>query len=319
MGQHFLLLTQAQVTFYLQAFYVGNGTYNCSTAFIKLALLFQYLKVYARNTWMHRLILASIVFTAMWGFSYSVIAWMPCIPVADFWNNPEIVRCYGYGSDVATEFVGTYESHTAVNLLLDLLVLGIPLPLLFNKHTGPAQRWRIVALILMGLLVIGIAIWRLKTIIDHQAATYPTHDPTWYGPITMVLAVLEVDVAAVCASIPIFWPALTSEWGRILVTNEIRITTEDRFNDDDQSALTAIDRHGGRAHSRTESTSPLSDLKRVSSSRSVARGKETHYQDTYILQQVDPFRGETLDAGHRVEASSSNRNHSKTRKWLSLR
>ena len=79
----------------------------------------------------------------------------------------------------------------------------------------------------------GIAGWRLQTITSHQAATYPTRDPTWYAPVTFILAAVEVDVAAICASIPIFYPvvaaAATEPWGRIFITHEVRITREDRF------------------------------------------------------------------------------------------
>lgn len=69
---------------------------------------------------------------------------------------------------------------------------------------------------------------------QHRAATYPTFDPTWYGPITLVMAGLETATSCMCASIPIFWgPLVTSAsqfLGQIFVTKEVHVTTEHRFD-----------------------------------------------------------------------------------------
>jgi hypothetical protein len=79
------------------------------------------------------------------------------------------------------------------------------------------------------------SIWRFATTIEHQATTYPTFDPTWYGPIIIVMAGLETASACICASIPVFWgPMLASTsqlLGEIFVTKEVHVTTEHRFED----------------------------------------------------------------------------------------
>lgn len=50
-----------------------------------------------------------------------------------------------------------------------------------------------------------MAIWRLVhvQIMWARSGAYPTFDPTWYAPTTVMLAVLEVNGATVCAAIPI--------------------------------------------------------------------------------------------------------------------
>jgi L-alanine-DL-glutamate epimerase-like enolase superfamily enzyme len=79
------------------------------------------------------------------------------------------------------------------------------------------------------------SIWRFATTIKTGAATYPTFDPTWYGPITIVMAGLETASACICASIPVFWGPLVASashlFGQIFVTQEVRVTTHDRFDD----------------------------------------------------------------------------------------
>jgi hypothetical protein len=127
-----------------------NACYTTGTTFVKLALLLQYLRVYGRGHMMHKITLATLIFTALWGFSYSFLAWVPCAPVSDFWLAPAQEHCWGYGSPIPTQFVATYESHTAINMTLDLIVLIIPTPLLFKKKTSFKQKLRVFGLLVMG-------------------------------------------------------------------------------------------------------------------------------------------------------------------------
>ncbi|KAK6206560.1 hypothetical protein LQW54_007630 [Pestalotiopsis sp. IQ-011] len=300
LGQHFLLLTPEQMVGYLQTFYVCNASYCTATAFIKEALLLQYLRVYGRGHPMWRFTFVVVVFTALWGVAYSFIAWVPCFPVQGFWGAATGATCYGYGSPVASQFVGTYESHTAINMILDFLVLLIPLPLLVREGSTLKQKLRILGLLIMGSIVIMLAIWRLATIIDHQAATWPTHDPTWYGPISIMLAVLEVDCAAICASIPIFWPVLEARWGTIFITQEIKITHEERHREaeeeEEAAAIGRGDYHSSyssskkSSHNHYRSASEV-ELKRSESDRSLGG---THYNDMFVMHSVDPLRSPTL-------------------------
>lgn len=156
LGKHFLILESWQREGFLQTFYVANASYVTSTTLIKEALLLQYLRVFDRGVFIHRLLLVLIVFTALWGFTYSFLAWVPCVPVRDMWNltQGEILNCYGYGSQYARPFVATFTSHAAVNMALDTLVIAIPIPLFFKEGTTTATRLRLVGLLSMGILCV---------------------------------------------------------------------------------------------------------------------------------------------------------------------
>lgn len=69
--------------------------------------------------------------------------------------------------------------------------------------------------------------------VQHKSCTEPTFDPTWYGPVSIVMASLETAAACICASIPIFWrPLLDSAsgfLGQIFVTKEVKVTSQNRF------------------------------------------------------------------------------------------
>ena len=72
------------------------------------------------------------------------------------------------------------------------------------------------------------SICRLVSIVNNRAATYPTLDPSWYGCVPAVLSALEVHLATICASLPVFWPVIKENLGRILVTREVDVTRETR-------------------------------------------------------------------------------------------
>lgn len=116
--------------------------------------------------------------------------------------------------------------------------------------------------------------------VSNQVATYPTRDPTWYGPLSILLAALEVNAASICASVPIFWPVFATTWSGIFVTQEVKVTSESRYVDEDGDSLThrrsigsqlSIVDSDGRHHKNTTSTNK-------------------HYRDSFILRQVDPLR-----------------------------
>lgn len=49
----------------------------------------------------------------------------------------------------------------------------------------------------------------------------------------MIFSCLEIDFAIICASIPIFWPAVKAAWSQIMVTKEVIVTSESRAHPDD--------------------------------------------------------------------------------------
>ncbi|KAK4141466.1 uncharacterized protein C8A04DRAFT_30965 [Dichotomopilus funicola] len=222
-----------------QSFYVFNGSYAMSTALIKISLPLQYMRLYQPGTPFHNTCRILVVFIGLWGTAYSILAWVPCVPVSDYWTviyeqDMSGLKCYGYGSQYVSVFTATYESHAAVNMMLDLVVMGLPIPLYFERGAHGRTRLGLVGIIAMGTMVNVFSIWRFATTMQHRAATYPTFDPTWYGPITIVMAGLETATSCMCASIPIFWgPLVTSAsqlLGQIFVTKEVHVTTERRFD-----------------------------------------------------------------------------------------
>lgn len=198
--------------------YVANASFPTSTGLIKLALLFQYLRVYDKKSQFRKAAIASVVLVTAWCLVYSVLTWVPTVPVSAYWNLSVPASRYAFGSIYADPFVAAYTSLIASNMILDIIVLGLAVPLLLYKKTGNERsRGALICLFTFGSMCVlfhhlcfqpatyqdlfadarcrasVFSIWRLAAIIKSRCTTYPTFDPTWYGPTPIVLAALEVD------------------------------------------------------------------------------------------------------------------------------
>ncbi|KAK7924851.1 hypothetical protein PG985_006905 [Apiospora marii] len=179
-----------------------------SSVCVKLALLFQYLRIFSDRPQMTRLCQGLIVFTVLYGFVISFMAWFPCFPPVALWDTsrpPGRARCYGFGASTAEGLYHTFVTVTGTNVMLNLAILVVAIPLYFRKGVDARSRWCLTAMLIMGGFVNTMAIWRLVHVqrMWAKSGAYPTFDPTWYAPTTVMLAVLEVNGATVCAAIPI--------------------------------------------------------------------------------------------------------------------
>ncbi|KAH8677630.1 hypothetical protein BX600DRAFT_506655 [Xylariales sp. PMI_506] len=291
LGQHILLLSENNLVRFLQSHYVANASYCMSTALIKLSLLFQYLRIFERGR-MRLVCICMLWITGVWGLLASILAWFNCNPVYGYWDWAAAKHCWGFASIQRFEFFATYAAHAATNMVLDFIVLSIPLPLIFRDSR---EKRRLYALFAVGGLVSGISIWRMVVIAKHKAATYPTFDPTWYGPPVVVLGMMEVNAASMCASIPVFWPAISQRIDQIFITKEVKVTREQRFSSDNDEDIELRDKGGVHVRSASvmsESCDPLTKA-----------ANTAHYGDEFITIQVDPLRANK----HTVAAVTSER------------
>ncbi|OTA99600.1 hypothetical protein M426DRAFT_324995 [Hypoxylon sp. CI-4A] len=295
LGQHFINLNVDVTQSYLKVFYIINASYNMSATFIKLSLLFQYLRLY-RSGKMRIICMVMVGLVASWGAAYSFLAWFPCFPVGAYWNLEMKATRYAFGSEYAAELFRTYASHTAVNTALDMIVFAIPVPLYFQRETGKRTKLGLVGVVIMGAIVNALTIWRLATIVEHRATTSPTFDPTWYAPASIILGTLEVNIASICASVPIFWPPLKARLDEIFVTREVTITTNrrsNRFSTEPGNTMELqrptsedCENRWNRCPSRAGSESSQSRLAELAP----VEKRRQHYMDDFILDQVDPLR-----------------------------
>ncbi|KAI1084421.1 hypothetical protein F5B20DRAFT_524823 [Whalleya microplaca] len=278
-GEHILSIDMEDIIKFQKKFYVALASYTISTTLVKLCLLVQYLRIFDRGSRERLLCWIGIVLSGLWGIAFSFCALAPCFPISGFFDWTKPAHCYGFGSKVPEEIAGTFAGHAASNMVLDVAILAMSIPLYF-RTTEWKQRLGIGLLLLLGVIVALVSIFYLQTIIQHKAGTYPVLDPTWYGPRSIILAAVEVDLASICASIPTFWPIITHSLGRIFVTQEVHITHQHRrLSGDDQYELQS--QMSQRSHGDSQTSLNAGQI----STNSI---RDKHYQDSYIMKSVVP-------------------------------
>jgi hypothetical protein len=122
-----------------------------ATAFIKLSILFQYLRIFERGTFVYRFTQVMAVVIGLWGFSFIFMGWFACFPSpAAFWNGTG-KGCYASFDSNTSVAIKTIEGHSGANVGFDFIVLAIAFRLLWEKN-GLVNRKGVAMLLIMGLV-----------------------------------------------------------------------------------------------------------------------------------------------------------------------
>jgi hypothetical protein len=136
---------------YLKLFYVLNINLNLAAAFIKLSLLFQFLRIFKKGTWPYRASLIGIVFVTLWGITFVLLSLFPCTVISDAWDIfARNAHCWGYASQDPDLFTATFVSHNLINTLFDIYITAIPFQLYFQPDVTLRTRMGLMVLLMMG-------------------------------------------------------------------------------------------------------------------------------------------------------------------------
>jgi len=145
-------ITVGDVRQWLRLFYGLTASINLAAAFIKLSLLFQFLRIFDKGTWPHWASRIGIALVSIWGFVFAILSFFPCSNVVDAWNifaeNP---KCWGFGSPDPDLFTATFVAHNVLNTIFDVYITVIPFQLYFRP--GVTQKTRIGLLVLLLMAV----------------------------------------------------------------------------------------------------------------------------------------------------------------------
>ncbi|KAH9881821.1 hypothetical protein J1614_000992 [Plenodomus biglobosus] len=231
--------------------YVTNAAYHTTTAFIKISLLLQYLRIF-HDGLRRQVCFVLLAIVTAWGLAFSFMTWVPCFPVSGFWNRQTVPppKCYGFGYSSVEEAKNSVLAFSISNMLLDIVILVVPMSEYFNHNLGKKQLLAMTGLFSLGSIVVMMAVLRLWSTFKHSVDMEQGFDFTWWYPEVLIISCLEVDFAIMCASMPIFWPTVVASLGQIFVTNEVRVTHHQRLVDDSRDNFEM-----GRSNSLKSNTS----------------------------------------------------------------
>ncbi|PVI05356.1 hypothetical protein DM02DRAFT_584324 [Periconia macrospinosa] len=158
------------------------------TCFSKISVLFMYTSVFVQES-MARWARYIGAFLVTWNVATIIAGLTLCRPFARNWNRTIPGSC-GSPSKL-------YTSIMVINMTIDVILLGLPLPYLFSLQM-PLRR-KIVA---SGMMTIGIGTWVITIYRQTLLSGLDFEDMTYTGVLATILSGLEPAVAIALACIP---------------------------------------------------------------------------------------------------------------------
>jgi hypothetical protein len=195
LGQHIFLLPPQQLTIFLKAVYITIPLYNVSLTFVKISVLFQYLRIFpTRNV--KRICYVQLVIVIIYGLWATLSAIFFCIPIASFWDVNVKGKCLPNGL--------IWFINAGINIATDIMIVIIPAPLIKRLQLSTRQKISLYLVFMVGLFICIVSILRLHSL---YLATITT-DPSWENVGVANWSAVELNTAISCACLPTLRPLI---------------------------------------------------------------------------------------------------------------
>lgn len=124
-----------------QRFYFAIILYYCALGSIKIALLLQYRRIFASK--LRRTINIALLIIGPWSIGLVLLSIFTCLPIRGYWEKDTKATC-----------IPTFQwyIHSAGNILSDIVIFTLPIPVLWSMRVSVAQRLLLILVFCLGLL-----------------------------------------------------------------------------------------------------------------------------------------------------------------------
>ncbi|KAI1111872.1 hypothetical protein F5Y14DRAFT_288999 [Nemania sp. NC0429] len=193
LGKHITELSLSQLTIQVKILLISEFSYLLGTAFVKLSMLCLYHRIYTTRIfrrWVYFVIALDVIYV----ISFIPLFLTNCIPLSQYWDPKPTGWC--------RDTIAGDNATLAVNLVLDLLVLALPLPVLWRLQMSIRDKLTVTAMFGFGFVTIALVIWRL--VVTQQTR----ESPDWTATLCTVgiIASLEIYLGIIAVCIPTLGP-----------------------------------------------------------------------------------------------------------------
>ncbi|KAI1652572.1 integral membrane protein [Daldinia decipiens] len=193
MGHYITELTTIELQITLKAIPAAYVTWTLGTAAFKLSVLFLYARIFPTKAFTI-LCYAMMVLSIAYCVSFLVVFLTTCSPdISQLWNP----RTDGHCRDLNIGQVGSVST----NLAIDILIVILPMPFLWNLKMSLRNKIVISLVFSLGLITVGIMIWRIYDLVTKGGGDYVYQMPT-----LALTTTLELWICIVIACIPTLGP-----------------------------------------------------------------------------------------------------------------
>ncbi|KAH7195864.1 hypothetical protein DER44DRAFT_542847 [Fusarium oxysporum] len=193
LGSHISTLSGEQISNFLRMFYFSTVVYNLALAVIKTIFLLQYYRAIPVRHY-KKTYITSVVLVTCWSLSQIFLNTFMCVPIASFWDVTIKGTCILNKSSFYVSAAG--------NILTDILIMALPIPVLRSLKLGRRQKWILMSVFCLGIFTCLISLVRIKFL---NIGT----DITWHNVESASWSVSELCCGIICACVPTLRPLLS--------------------------------------------------------------------------------------------------------------
>ncbi|KAK2028654.1 hypothetical protein LX32DRAFT_719928 [Colletotrichum zoysiae] len=201
LGRHVYFLSVGEVKEFMKTFYASIILYNVALGAIKMTFLLQYYRVLAVQK-MKKIFIGAMVFVGAWSVTQVPLMIFTCTPIAKFWDTSLPGTCLPRDPSLYANAAG--------NIVTDILVLVLPLPIISSLKLRPGQKYVLLGIFCLGFFTCAISVIRMRFL--HLGADF-----TWENVESASWSIGELCCGLTCSCLPAcrplvsrFIPALSS-------------------------------------------------------------------------------------------------------------
>ncbi|KAF6836082.1 integral membrane protein [Colletotrichum musicola] len=165
-------------------------------SFSKLSVLFLYLRL-SPQVWFRRVVYTLVGIVVCYSVVYVLINIFGCKPIEAGWDTT-----IPSNEASCVDKLTTYLTLSIANIIMDVLILLLPLPVVVPLQMGKRQKFSLILPFGTGAFVCGVA---TKRTVD-LPGLLSSPDYCWDAVTQFVWCFLEVNAGIVCASVPALKP-----------------------------------------------------------------------------------------------------------------
>ncbi|KAI8934073.1 hypothetical protein NX059_008837 [Plenodomus lindquistii] len=198
-----------------QAAYVFSVLYNPALMATKTSILLFYLTLSKTQKVFRWATIATLVLVNVGGLALTILNILQCRPVPAAWASPvpDAAHCIN--------IVTIYLSSAPLNIITDLAVLFLPMPILTSMRLPKKQKIILVITFGFGIFVAVVDVVRIAYLQDAQRDTLQaaekqqsdtgneqrnTGDFAWYASLSFMWSAVEINLGIMCGCVPALKP-----------------------------------------------------------------------------------------------------------------
>ncbi|KAL5340231.1 hypothetical protein BJX70DRAFT_387454 [Aspergillus crustosus] len=190
----------------MKLFFVEENLYCLCVGVIKCSMLLLYLRLFP-NKALRLTIYMTLGVTIAWTTASLFSQLFSCSPISHYWT-----RWDGEHEGRCTSHNALLLAHAVINIVLDVAVMAIPMPVLIKLQMSLEKRIGMCMMFAVGIVVTVISILRLVEAVGFNTTMNPTKDFVPVG----IWSLLEIDVGIMCSCMPGIRALCKRLWGRFV-------------------------------------------------------------------------------------------------------